>query len=264
MTRCRARRALNRPQGYVPSNYGSLRAVETMPIDTSLTLRTEQVQLKPDASVYLNDILSTLAESGVHLRWARGTSSLSLYERFRHLNPHFDLPPGPSDGGVPPEGNVRLVDRVGDATVRFFLPINASTVLAQQGLEVIDQDATFRFDHNTYQRSDTVDKTRWDDEYSKLVYEIGRFGFSEDHLERLDRLVEHFDSLAAVHPTHYRLSQQAIIKTHQNLWHFEGWRTLAEATEQVQGTIHLQNLAPRPADTHPLERMTPRPPDAGQ
>ncbi|MCH8961806.1 MAG: hypothetical protein IH820_10930 [Bacteroidetes bacterium] len=113
----------HKSQGYVPANYGSLRAVEELPIDTTMTLRVERVQLKPGQTLYLSDLLATLVKSGVHLRWARGTASLSLYERFRRLNPHFDLPPAEANGGVPPEGNVRLVHQLDEATVRFFLPL---------------------------------------------------------------------------------------------------------------------------------------------
>ena len=258
-------------QGYVPSNYGALRAVDELPIDTTMTLRTERVQLKPEQSVYLSDLLAALVKSGVHLRWARGTASLGLYERFRRLNPHFDLPPAEADGGVPPEGNVLLVHQVDEATVRFFLPLNASAVLADQGLYVIDEAATFRFDRNTYRLPDEGVRRKWDEQYTLLIREIARFGFNEDNRKRLNRLARKFDALAAADPSHYRLTQRAIIKTHQRLWSFSGWGDLAVATEAARGTIHLQNLSPRPPDStarpperpaQPLQGLTPRPPVA--
>ncbi len=256
-------------QGYVPAGYGSLRAVEELPIDTTMTLRTERVQLKPGQSLYLSDLLAALVKSGVHLRWARGTASLGLYERFRRLNPHFDLPPAEADGGVPPEGNVRLIHQAGKATVRFFLPLHASEVLADQGLDVIDEAATFRFDHDTYRLPDESVRTQWDEQYTDLIHEIGRFGFSEDHREHLDRLARKFETLAAADPSHYRLTQLAIIMTHQRLWDFKGWDAVALATKAVKGKIHLHHLSPRPLEgtsrppvrlEQPLERLTPRPP----
>ena len=256
-------------QGYVPATYGSLRAVEKLPIDTTMTLRAERVQLKPGQSLYLSDLLAALVQSGVHLRWARGTASLGLYERFRRLNPHFDLPPSEADGGVPPEGNVRLVHQIGEATVRFFLPLHASQVLAEKGLDVIDEAATFRFDRDTYRLPDESVRTKWDEQYTNLIHEIGRFGFSEDHRERLGKLAKKFEALAAADPSHYRLTQRAIIKTHERLWNFDGWDAVALATEAAKGKIHLQQLPPRPLEGtsrppmrlgQPLERLTPRPP----
>ena len=258
-------------QGYVPSNYGALRAVDELPIDTTMTLRAERVQLKPGQSVHLSDLLAALVESGVYLRWARGTASLGLYERFRRLNPHFDLPPADTDGGVPPEGNVLLVHQVDEATVRFFLPLHASQVLAAQGLDVIDEAATFRFDHNTYRLPNDDVRTKWDRQYTDLIHDIGRFGFTEENRERLNKLASKFDALATADPSHYRLMQRAIIKTHQRLWAFSGWDAVALATETANGKIHLQNLPPRPPDStaqlptriaQPLQRLTPRPPAA--
>ena len=55
-------------QGYVPAGYGALRAVENLPIDTTLTLEVERVQLKEGQSVYLGELLATLVKSGTHLR----------------------------------------------------------------------------------------------------------------------------------------------------------------------------------------------------
>lgn len=258
-------------QGYVPAGYGALRAVDQLLIDTTMTLRAERVQLKPDQSVYLSDLLAALVQSGVHLRWARGTASLGLYERFRRLNPHFDLPPAEADGGVPPEGNVLLVPEVDDATVRFFLPLEASKALADEGLDLLDETATFRFDHDTYRLPDEGVRTTWDQDYTDLVHQIGRFGFSEDHRERLNTLARTFDALAAADPSHYRLTQRSIIETHRRLWAFKGWDAVAKATEAARGKIHLHHLSPLPFDstlrppvrpTLPLERLAPRPPDA--
>jgi len=252
-------------QGYVAAGYGSLRAVEELPIDTTLTLRAERVQLKADRSIDLSDLLTALTASGVSLRWARGTASLSLYERFRHLNPHFDLPAAAADGGVPSEGNVRLVDRVDHATVRFFLPLNASEVLAHEGIDVLDEAATFRFDQNTYRLQDDQARTEWDRQYTQLVREISRFGFTQAHRRQLDMLVDKFEELAAADSSHYRMTQLATIKAHRGLWSFKGWNTVAEAAENALGRIHLQNLSPLPPDTTlpPIERMVPLPPTSG-
>ncbi|MFQ5572158.1 MAG: hypothetical protein ACE5G0_20970, partial [Rhodothermales bacterium] len=241
-------------RGYVPAGYGALRAVEKVPIDTLWTLHAERVQLKEGRSIYLSDLLEALEESGVHLRWARGTASLSLYERFRRLNPHFDLPQGDEDG-IPATGNVRLVDQVGNATVRFFLPLNATTVLAQNGIDALDDEATFRFDHNTYRLPDNKARTPLDTQYHKLVQDIGRFGFTRENKARLDTLAVRFEQRSAEQPTHHHLSQSVIIKTHQQLWQFKGWTPLANIAETVQDSIQ-----PQPLPSRPLERMPVRPP----
>ncbi len=256
-------------QGYVPAGYGALRAVEDLPIDTTLTLEVERLQLKEGASVYLGELLATLVKSGAHLRWARGTSSLGLYERFRHLNPHFELPPAQTDGGVPPEGNVLLVDAIDDAPVRFFLPLRASGILKRQGLDIIDEEASFRFDNNTFRLPTEGVVTEWDESYRRLVREAGRFGFTQDHRRRLGRLAQQFEMLAARNPSHYRALQLSIIKEHERLWAYKGWDAVAAAAASMQGTIKLTPVDPRPADTTakppapapvPIKRMTPRPP----
>ena len=249
-------------QGYVPSGYGSLRAVEDLPIDTTLTLEVERVQLKAGQSIYLGDVLTALVNSGTHLRWAQGTSSLSLYERFRHLNPHFALPPAETGNGVPPEGNVLLTDAVEDATVRFFLPLRATTLLKDGGLDVIDEETTFRFDNNTYRLPPESEMTEWDAAYSELIRESARFGFSTDRRRRLGRIAQQFEMLAARNPTHYRLMQHAIIKQHQSLWAYKGWDAVAAASTSMKGTIHLTNVTPRPPDSSTQRPdPTPRPVD---
>ncbi len=244
-------------RGYVASGYGSLRAVEAEPIDTTATFLAERVQLKPDRAVYLSDLLRTLAESEAMLYWGPQTASLSLYERFRRLNQHIDLPPSP-EGGVPREGDVRLVAQAGDATVRFFLPLNASAVLALRGLDLIDEQATFRFDHNTYRRPDTFETTQADREYAELIKHIENLGFSEVNRNKLDRLAQQFEALAARDPSHYRLTQLDIIRQHQRLWRFAGWVKLAATTRAAKGALRLPVRPPEGVQKLPVRPPTPR------
>lgn len=242
-------------RGYVPSGYGALRAVESMPIDTSLSIRTERVQLKTGETLYLSHLLKALGESGVSLDWGIGTASHGLYERFRRLNPHFRLPDGPEDGGIPGRGDVRLVSKSGSAAVRFFLPLQAAEVLAQAGIDVLDESASFRFDGDAYSPVAQGEKTRADVEYEALVRTIEQYGFTLEKRAQLKRLLTEFEELAEKTPTHYRLTQLEIIKTHHQLWNFAGWEKLAKSTRAAKGLLRLPVRPP-----YPLEPMTARAP----
>ena len=172
---------------------------------------------------------------------------------------------------MPAEGNVLLTDAVDDAPVRFFLPLRTAGILKRQGLDVIDEEASFRYDNNTYRLPAEGVVTEWDEAYSRLVREIGRFGFTEDHRRRLGRIAHQFEMLAARNPSHYRQLQLSIIKQHESLWAYKGWNAVATATNNLKGTIKLTTVDPRPADTtvtrpdpapRPLEGLTPLPPAA--
>ncbi len=103
-------------RGYVASVYGSLMADSERLIDPSETLRTARVQLRLGERVTLRTLLEALASASDTLRWSiEGT----LYDRFRHLNPHIQLPPGDSSF-VPADGNVRFraITEIGRASCR--------------------------------------------------------------------------------------------------------------------------------------------------
>ncbi len=225
-------------QGYVPSGYGALRAVEDLPIDTMQTMLAERVQLKPGKEVYLSDLVQLLDKHGPLLYWGPHTINRSTYERFRALNPHIKLPFGDPEGGVPRDGDVRLVAAARQTPVRFFLPLNASDVLARNGHALFDEAASFRFDHQTYRLPPDA-QTDADRAYRDLVADIGRFGFTLVNRGRLDALATQFERLAAADPSHYRRTQLAIIRMHQQLWNFEGWEHLAETTRAATGGLRM-------------------------
>lgn len=244
-------------RGYVPSGYGALRAVEHKPIDTTKTFLGERVQLKEERSIYLSDLLRALEESDAMLYWGPSGEAESLYERFRDMNPHIDLPPANPDGSVPRDGDVRLVSSIKDAAVRFFLPLNATRVLALDGLDIFDDRHTFRFDHNTYRLEKDVIVTQADREYEALLENIKHFGFSLANRRKLNSLIAQFENLAALNPSHYRQAQLAVARAHKQLWSYDGWETLAEATRAARGNLRLPTLPPDFPSTE-LQPPTPR------
>ncbi|MDX1545371.1 MAG: hypothetical protein R3247_00195 [Rhodothermales bacterium] len=243
-------------RGYLPSGYGALRATESIPVDTVATFLAERVQLAPGKKVYLSDLLDGLEASRAMLHWGPMTDVDDLYERFRRLNPHIHLPAPAEGGGVPARGDVLLTREAGDAPVRFFLPLNASDVLALSGLDVFDDDATFRYDRNTYRPPRPSERTVWDEQYERLVEDIAHFGFTQANRQQLLRLDAKFRELAEANPdSRYRQLQRDVIRTHRELWSFAGWERLSEAANAVRGQLRLPA---RPPTT--IQRVPPRPP----
>lgn len=237
-------------RGYVASAYGALRATDTEVIDTTQTIRTARVQLKPGSGIALAQMLDTLHASGADLDWGPESASSSLYDRFRALNPHFDLPDGAGDG-VPSTGNVRLISATRGRAVHFFLPLGAPAVLDEAGLDVIDHDATFRYDTDTY-APPTGQRTEWDREYDKLVASIKQFGFTKANRERLLILHEKFEELAEANPSHYRRTQLKIIETHRRIWLSNPWEELSQRATVAMGNLSIPVQPPMTLETAPI------------
>lgn len=221
-------------RGYVPSAYGALTAVDHRPLDLSGTVETSRVQLRRDARLSLQELLTTLASSGRLLDWSPFNSEGSLYDRFRALNPHLNLPAS-SDGDVPPAGNVQLVASSNGHAVRFFLPPKAPNALRAAGVDVLDADRTRRFDDATFALPTPDQKTKWDREYEALIDDIKGFGFTPENREQLRRLKDTFVKLAARHPSPYRQRQLSIIQTHLRIWDSEPWDKLSDLTLRKTG-----------------------------
>src|SRR5690606_10540462 len=107
---------------YVLKAYGALRATEGKTIDPAHTFKGDLVQIAAGRSITLDRLLTALG-GAERLEWdvpgEDDVDSLSLYERFRRMNPHFDLPSS-SDGSVPANGNLNLTASAGNTTIRFF------------------------------------------------------------------------------------------------------------------------------------------------
>jgi hypothetical protein len=232
-------------RGYVASAYGALRATDSEVIDTTQTLRAARVQLKPGAQVSLAQLLDTLHTANASLDW--GTDTRSLYDRFRALNPHFDLPDAQGDD-VPDAGNVQLISATRGRAVHFFLPLGAPAVLDRAGLDVIDHAATFRFDTSTY-APPTGQRTKWDRAYDELVENIKQFGFTEANRERLLVLHEEFERLAEANPSHYRRTQLRVIETHRRIWLSNPWDKLSRAATVAMGRMSVPVQPPAALET---------------
>ncbi len=236
-------------RGYVPSAYGALTATDDRPMELGQTLRAVRVQLRPGAQVSLRTLLTAIDTTAQPLDWGPGSQPRSLYEGFRALNPHFDLPASP-DGELPPRGNVRLVASVDGNAVRFFLPLGAPALLRAAGLDVLDTDHTFRFDRSTYADPAPSETSVWDRRYDALVDDIRDFGFTPDNRERLLRLYEKFVTLAEEHPdSHYRQMQLGIIRTHRRIWTSDVWDKLSDATMIATGRTRMPVQPPVPLRT---------------
>lgn len=218
-------------RGYVPSIYGSLRATENLPVDTTKTMLAERVQLSAGREVYLSELLRVLDKQR-DLLWLPEAGAENLYAYFRTLNPHLSLPVGLRDG-VPVRGDVRLMSKAKGKTVRFFLPLGATEALAAAGATWLDADATFRFDHKTY-LGDPTQKTEADWAYEALVQDIARFGFTMRNRSRLQALKAEFEELARRNPSHYRSLQLKIISIHDRLWASSQFENLAATTASAR------------------------------
>ena len=222
-------------RGYLLSAYGALRAFANVPFNTAQTLQVDRLQLRSGTSITLAELLDAL--EGGRLRWASGTDSLSLYERFRRINPHMRLPQESNVQGVPAAGNVQLRSVVRGEAIRFFLPLGAVAVLKGQGLNVIEEQSMYRFDEHTYQLPDANELTEWDRAYVDLVNAVSRFGFSLDRRAELRTIKDRFVRLAEEIPTRFRQRQLSVITHHERLWDYDGWEELAAIAEScnVQG-----------------------------
>lgn len=236
-------------RGYVASAYGALRATQSLPIDSTLTIEAERLQLRPGEEIYLSRLLGALERSEHDLNWGPGTEDLSLYNRFRSLNEHIVLPAGPQDGaGLSPATDLRIVAEAQGVPVRFFLPLGASDILAEADVDVMDEEKTFVFTHDTYGAPNPDEVTTWDRQYDELVRDVAHFGFTNENRRRLGVLVDQFEDLAATRPSHFRRMQLEIIKTHERIWGSNVFDKLASAVSAARGSARFE---PRPPSALP-------------
>lgn len=235
-----------RSRGYIPAVMGAMRAYSSNIIDPSYTQRAARVQLASGTRVTLRDLLGELADE--RLSWGPDTYAMSMYERFRHLNPHIDLPSSEGNG-IPNGGNIVLSDRAEGAPVRFFIPLGGPDLLHGSRRVQLDTDATFRFDENTYTRPRNGTRTAADEAYDRLVTRIGQFGFTEDNRRQLRRLHETFKTLAEDNPSHYRLTQLRIIETHRQVWGTSYWREMARTATAATRMARITPQDPQAIDT---------------
>lgn len=214
-------------RGYVPSTFGSLEAVDGMRVDTSRTIEAARVQIEPGRSVSLRELL-TLSRSGPF--------AVERYRQFRTLNPHIELPPVREER-LPPDGNVELTAEVDGHGVHVFLPPDAPARIEALRPELLDEDATRRYDEGTY-RSDRYERrvTEWDRAYRDLVENVRRFGFTYDQREKLREIVAHFGELAEQRSTPYRQRQLAVAEIHERMWDSRPWRRLADVVAARRGS----------------------------
>ena len=239
---------------YVLKAYGSLRATEDERIDPGTSRRVERVQVRPGASVSLGRILTALDGKDGRVTWDDDLTELSLYERFRQLNPHIALPASPS-GALAASGDVRFTATSGTSNVRFFLPDGATDVLRRVGLDVIG--TVTEFDERTF-LLDPSEKTGADLAYEKLVEDTGRFGFTRANQARMDRIHDDLQSLARQQPdSRYRQTQAKIARIHRSIWRTKAFRNLVATTEALYATSARARM-----DREDMTAIPARPPAA--
>lgn len=236
-------------RGYVASAYGSLRATESIPIDSTRTVEAVRVQLRSGERIFLSELLRALEASGRDFEWGPNTDGLSLYNKFRSLNGHFVLPAASDESmGVAPNADLRLTAESQGVPVRFFLPLGAPGALAEAGFDILNSDRSFTFSHDTFGRPDPSEVTVWDRQYRQLVQDVAHFGFTDEYRQRLIYLVDRFEELAAARPTHFRRLQLEVIKTHERIWRSNVFDRLADALEAASGRARFE---PRPLSPLP-------------
>ena len=239
-----------RSRGYIPAVMGAMRAYNPNVIDPSYTVRAVRVQLAEGEEIRLASLLADLADE--RLDWGEDTHAMSMYERFRYLNPHIKLP-DPYSGHVPAAGNILLRSDVSGQPIRFFLPLGAPDLIEASGRVELDEEATFVYDGGTYTRPRNGEQTEADRSYARLVEDIGQFGFTNENKRRLERLYETFQELAEEEPSHYRQIQLEVISTHRRIWQSNAWnemaRTASAATRLTPATPQgLRSLEPGQVD----------------
>ena len=235
----------NYSRGYIPAIFGALRATESIPIDTTQTLLAELVRLKSGESMFLSQLLEHLDGADERLLW-RVAEDQPLYERFREMNQHFDLPPALGNGSVPDDGDLFLVAATPkqDYPVQFFLPLGASAELRSREVDEIDYDRIVRFDHSTFEvRSEAL--TVWDQLYADLVEDVRNFGFTLENRARLAPIAEHIDELSRTDPSPFRTSLKEIVRLHERVWASNYFDMLAKVVPAASGR---QRLSAQPPD----------------
>jgi len=241
-------------RGYVPATYGALVARNDRAVDQTPPLRAARLQVRPGTSLSLRRLLAPLDSTARSFDWGpHADTADTLYDRFRILNPHIDLPPS-GDEFLPEAGNVRFVSSIDGKAVRFFLPLGAPEILRAAGVTALDSTATFRYDASTYAGPAPGQVTRWDRQYEALVDDIAHFGFTKRNRDRLLRLHDRFETLAEQRPIRYRRRQLRIISTHRRLWMSNPWQELADATTRATGRMKVEG---RPLDLRPDRLLIP-------
>ena len=231
--RVRAQSSFGRhSRAYVMKAYGALRATENKLIDPARMARVDRVQLRRGELITLDRILTALGGNS-SINWGPDTGGLSLYERFRLLNPHIDLPRD-ERGGVPRDGNLRFTATADGDPLRFFLPDGAVEVLRRVGYDFFGD--VFEFNENTY-LVDSNEISRTDRRYERLVQQAGRFGFTAANKRELNQIVGQLDALARRNPTRYRQTQARVARLHQSIWNTRAFRDLMGTAQTLLSIV---------------------------
>ncbi len=217
-------------RAFFPSVYGAFRAIEHVPINFNKTMKAELLTMKARGRINLSTLLSTLRKSSENLDWGYGNrAGRNSYDKFRSLNPHFNLRnSGTRNESVPKGFDIVLTSPSNRIRARIYLPLGSLDVLKRAGHDIFDEDKTKVFDKNTFpDPTQNGDKTLYDYEYDNLIGSIGSFGFTKENFEKLKSLKATFVKMAEKTPTAYRIGQAKVIKIHVDMWSVKAWRDLA-------------------------------------
>ena len=236
-------------RGYVPSNYGALKATEETPIDTLQTFLAERVVLQPGASIYLSEVIDLLENDATFMATNRRIASTRdlpsrLYNQIRDLNPHIQLPAF-EETGLPPGGDVRFTATSDNVPVRFFLPIGAMDALERNGRDIVNRTESFVYDRNALGAPAPEEVTMYDRQYEALVHDVANFGFTNENRARLIRLRDRFRTMAENNPSHYRQIQYHVIRTHAQIWQSRPFDRLSAMVSDNDGLRRIEGQPPQ-------------------
>ena len=232
-TRVRAQSSFGpQSRAYVMKAYGALRATENKLIDPARMARVDRVQVRHGEGITLDRILTALSGNN-NIDWGADAEGLSLYERFRRINPHMDLPRD-DRGNVPRDGNLRFTATADGDPLRFFLPDGAVEVLRRVGYDVFG--IVFAFNEDTY-LVDSNEITRTDRRYERLVQQAGRFGFTAANKRELDQIAGQLHALAQRNPSRYRQTQDRVARLHRSIWNTRAFRDLVGTAETLLSIV---------------------------
>ncbi len=226
-------------RGYVASAYGTLRANEDAEVDPARTMEVEEVRVRDGQRITLAEILRVLDRDDVAWMSAPEMPRGTVYQAFRRINTHLELPVGATVSGTT---DLVFTPTSGDAAVRFFLPIGATETLRRAGIGALTVSRTL--DASAFAR-DPSQETLYDRQYAALVRAASHLtGFTRENRAQLDGLVERFDALAEQNPTAYRLGQREIARVHRSVWRTRAFDDLADAVALTIGTVPVTPLPP--------------------
>ncbi len=222
-------------RGYIPSIYGSLRAMEHEPIDFADTFVGERLSLKNGERFTLAQLVTAIDELDPEPDWGHVARFPSTLKRLSGMNPHLRLESLEPSNRVTDRSNLVFHASATGPTLRLFLPTGVADRLADAGKDWFDRSDRLPFDHQLFSTAVTSEQTALDLSYQELVADIARFGYTLENRDLLSQLVPKFEQAARYQPTLYRRIQADVIAIHEQVWASRFLNNLAVSVNRAYG-----------------------------